>query len=134
MAQNVPLILLVDDDLDFLEMNRHVLEAAGYRVACARDPTGALREMAAARPALVITDLMMQALDAGFAFSRTIKEAPHWAGVPVILVTSASSRYGMDFHPKTPEELAAMHADAFLDEPVKPKVLLEKVEELLKRK
>ena len=131
MANESPLILLVDDDLDFLEINRAILEAAGYRVATARDPEEALERMAAATPALVISDLMMQALDAGFSFSRQIKEDPRFASVPVLIVTSAASRHGLDFHPQSAEELAAMHADGFLDKPVRPKVLLAKVAELL---
>ena len=134
MATESPLILLVDDDLDFLEINRAILEGAGYRVATAHDPKEALTLMAAAPPALVISDLMMQALDAGFSFSRQVKEDPRFASVPVLMVTSAASRHGLDFHPKSAEDLAAMHADAFLDKPVRPKVLLAKVSELLAKK
>jgi CheY-like chemotaxis protein len=133
MPEPSPLILLVDDDLDFVEMNRRVLEAAGYRAQAAHDPDEALKHMAADPPDLVVTDLMMKDLDSGFAFSRRIKQDPRLSHVPVIIVTSVSSQLGFDFHPRTPDDLAAMHADAFFDKPVAPGALLEKVKELLTR-
>jgi CheY-like chemotaxis protein len=132
MADAAPLILLVDDDADFQAINRHILEGGGYRVASAGDAEEALALMAGGKPALVITDLMMKSLDAGFSFARRIKEDPRFAGTPVILLTSVTSQLGLDFRPRTPADLAAMHADAYFDKPVRPEALLAKVRELLK--
>jgi hypothetical protein len=42
-----------------------------------------------------------------------------------------ASQKGFDFRPRSPADLAAMHADAFFDKPVDPAALLAKVEELL---
>jgi len=131
MTAETPRILLVDDDVDFVEMNRHVLEAGGYRVEAAYDAEEALGKMAALRPHLVITDLIMKTLDAGFSFARRVKEDPQFRAVRVIIVTSVTSTMGMDFRPRTPEDLAAMHADAYFDKPVAPQTLLAKVRELL---
>jgi CheY-like chemotaxis protein len=130
MAES-PLILLVDDDVDFVEMNRRILEAKGYCVEVAYDADEALAHLARAVPDLVITDLVMKTLDAGFSLSRRIKEDPRLRGVAVIITTSVTSRMGLDFRPRTAEDLAAMHADAYFDKPVPPRVLLEKVRELL---
>jgi DNA-binding response OmpR family regulator len=88
--------------------------------------------MAALRPHLVITDLVMKTPDAGFSFARRVREVPQFCGVRVIIVTSVTSAMGMDFRPRTPEDLAAMHADAYFDKPVAPRALLAKMEELLK--
>lgn len=132
MATDKPaLILIVDDDYDFLEINRLVLERAGYRVATAVDPAQALRKMAVAKPDLVITDLMMTSLDSGFSFARTIKEDPAYAGTPVILATSVSSALGLDFRPRSDEEQAQMHVDFYFDKPLDPGRLLAKITELL---
>jgi CheY-like chemotaxis protein len=125
------LILIVDDDYDFLEINRLVLERAGYRVVTAADPAQALRKMAAEKPDLVITDLMMTSLDSGFSFARAIKEDPAYAGTPVILATSVSSALGLDFRPRSDEERAQMHVDAYFDKPLDPGRLLAKITELL---
>jgi CheY-like chemotaxis protein len=110
------LILIVDDDFDFIEINRHILETAGYRVAAAAEPAEALAKMTPEPPDLIITDLMMTTIDAGFSFSRAIKEDP---------------RFGLDFRPRTADDLARMHIDAYFDKPLPPDALLAKVRELL---
>jgi len=125
------LILIVDDDYDFLAINRHILEKAGYRVATASEPSEALARMQAEKPDLVITDLMMTSVDSGFSFSRAIKDDPRFAGVPVIISTSVSSALGLDFRPRSEEEMRTMHVDAYFDKPLDAQLLLAKVAELL---
>ena len=125
------LIMLVDDDRDFLEINRGPLEAKGYRVICFSDPDEALAAVKRERPDLVLTDLMMKNLDSGFSLARAIKSEPALAAIPVILVTAVASQRGLDFNPRTREELAAMNAEAFFDKPVSPEALVAKVQELL---
>jgi len=125
------LIALVDDDRDFLEMNRGVLQARGYQVQCYTDADAAWAGIRTRQPALVITDLMMRTLDSGFSLARRIKSDPQLAGVPVIIVTAAGAQRGFDFTPRSREELQAMKADAFFDKPVAPRELIAKVEELL---
>ena len=130
-SNQTPLILIVDDDQDFLEMTRDVLQTGGYRVACAHNAEAGLETMIKEKPELVITDLMMQAMGAGFSLSRRIKEFPGCSDVPVIIVTAASRRLGYDFVPRNPDELAAMHADAFLEKPLVPEALLARIANLL---
>ncbi len=132
MSEKQPaLILIVDDDFDFLEINRLILEKAGYRVACAGDPQKALALMEQETPDLVITDLMMASVDAGFSLSGAIKSDERYAHIPVILSTSVSSALGLDFRPQSAEDLAAMQVDAYFDKPLQPQALVEKVRELL---
>jgi len=126
------LIVLVDDDRDFLEMNRRILQAGGYSVQCYSDAEQAWAGIRQQPPALVITDLMMRSLDSGFSLARRIKQDPELGGLPVIIVTAAGAQRGFDFPPRSREELAAMNADAFFDKPVPPRELLAKVEELLR--
>jgi CheY-like chemotaxis protein len=130
------IVFLVDDDPDFLELERSILESGGYGVVTFSNPQAALDALVARapadRPALVVTDLMMKALDSGFSFARTLKSDPRFATIPVVIVTAVSSQKGFDFHPRTPADLKAMNADAFFDKPVSPEALLAKVKELLK--
>jgi CheY-like chemotaxis protein len=125
------LILIVDDDYDFLEINRLILERAGYRVVTAAEPKQALLRMEEEKPDLVITDLMMTSLDSGFLFARTIKEDPRYADTPVVIATSVSSALGLDFRPRTDEDRAHMHADAYFDKPLDNAQLLATIAELL---
>jgi chemotaxis family two-component system response regulator PixH len=133
MKADQALILIVDDDYDFLEINRFILEGAGYRVVTATNPTEALERVAAEAPQLVITDLMMTSVDAGFTFAAQLKNDPRTAGVPIIISTSVSSQLGLNFRPETDEDLAKMHVDAYFDKPIRGDALLAKVAELLDR-
>lgn len=128
---NAPLILLVDDDPDFLQVYQAILEPKGYRVATACDAKEAWKQLEAEKPDLVITDLMMDNLDSGFSLASKIKGDNRFKDLPIIIATAITSQTGLSFKPKTPEELAAMSADAFFDKPVPAAQLLAKVAELL---
>lgn len=134
MMNNEPLILLVDDDSDFAEIVSHVLESSGYRVVCSCDSEDALDRLEEVSPSLVITDLMMKSLSSGFSLARQIKERPEWRNIPVIIMTGAGPKRGLDFAPRSKEDLAAMRADAFLTKPAKPEELLARVRDLLDRR
>jgi len=125
------LILIVDDDYDFLEINRIILEGAGYRVAEATNPDEARIRIADEVPDLIITDLMMESLDAGFAFSASLKDDPRTADVPIIISTSVTSALGLDFRPRSAEDMAKMRVNAYFDKPIDARALLAKVAELL---
>jgi two-component system chemotaxis sensor kinase CheA len=129
------MIYLVDDDKDFLEMERTILTHGGYRTRCfsgSREALDALGEaVGTERPALVVTDLMMKSLDAGFTFARALKADPRFADIPMIIVSAVASQKGFDFRPRTAEDLAAMNAEAFFDKPVSPTAFLARVKELV---
>lgn len=131
MSEGQRLILIVDDDFDFLEINRIILERAGYRVLVATNPDEARARIEAEVPSLVITDLMMDSLDAGFAFSAALKDDPRTAEVPIIISTSVTSQLGLDFRPRSEDDLRKMRVDAYFDKPLEARALLAKVAELL---
>jgi CheY-like chemotaxis protein len=126
-----PLILLVDDDRDFLEMNQGVLAAQNFQVDCFTDAEQAWDSLERRIPDLVITDLMMGSLDSGFSLARRIKSDSRYADVPVIIVTAVTSKRGFDFNPRSREELEVMGCEAFFDKPVCPDTLIAKIKELL---
>ncbi len=126
-----PLILVVDDDPDFIEISRMALERAGYRVVGAGSPAEALKAIAAERPSLIVSDLMMNSTDAGFLFARRIKEDAALREIPILIVSAIADRMGFDFRPASEQELASMHADAFLRKPASAPVLTALVGKML---
>ena len=128
-----PLIFLVDDDKDFLEMEGAILSAGGFRTRCftdSREAFAALTASADERPALLVTDLMMKSLDAGFTFARAVRSDPRFSSIRLVIVSAVASQKGFDFRPRSEEDLAAMNADAFFDKPVPPEQFLARVKEL----
>lgn len=126
-----PLILVVDDDPDFIEIGRLALERAGYRVVGAGSPAEALKAIESERPALIVSDLMMNSTDAGFLLARRIKEDAALKDIPVIIVSAIADRLGFDFRPTDKEDLASMRADAFLRKPAPAAMLTATVARLL---
>jgi two-component system alkaline phosphatase synthesis response regulator PhoP len=123
-------ILLVDDDPDFLEMHKAVLKNHGYEVLTATSSQEGLERVRAELPDLIILDLMMEKHDAGFSFTRTIKTDPLFKDIPILMVTSVAEATGFRF--SLEEDGYWMKADDFLDKPVQPAVLVERVARLLK--
>ena len=66
-------ILLVDDDADFVAINRLVLERAGYRVSVAFGGKEGLDAARAEHPDLVVLDVMMQEAMEGFEVARQLQ-------------------------------------------------------------
>jgi two-component system chemotaxis sensor kinase CheA len=84
-------ILVVEDSFTVRELQRSILEAAGYSVATARDGRDALAVLDRdAAISLVITDLEMPGLD-GIGLTRAIRADPARSSLPVVIVTSRAA-------------------------------------------
>ena len=124
-------ILLVDDDPDFLDMHMAVLKNHGYEVFTATSGREGLERVRTEMPDAIILDLMMEKHDAGFSFSRQIKMDPLFKKIPILMVTSVAEATGYRF--SLQEDGYWMKTDDFLDKPVRPDVLLERVAGMLKK-
>jgi DNA-binding response OmpR family regulator len=80
-------ILVIDDDPLLLRLLQHKLQQRGFAVRCADDGEKGLAAVAADPPDLVVLDAMMPGLD-GPEVLRRLKEAPQWAGIPVVMLTA----------------------------------------------
>jgi CheY-like chemotaxis protein len=125
-------ILLVDDDPDFLEMHKAVLENRGYEVSTAASAQEGLGRVRAEMPDLIVLDLMMEKHDAGFSFSRTLKTDPLFRKIPILMVTAVAEATGYRF--SLEDDGYWMKTDDFLNKPVPPKDLLEAVDKLLQKR
>jgi len=87
----VPKVLVVDDQFTVRELQRSILETAGYRVETASDGREALERFGAdAEIDMVLTDLQMPEMD-GLELLRAIRDDPDRGSVPVVIVTAEGS-------------------------------------------
>ena len=122
-----PLILIVDDDPDFVEAGRLVLEAGGYEVVSAADGEQGLRAMRRDRPDLVILDVMMSGILDGLDASVQMRAERALRRTPILMVSSiTSSEYAAMF--PTDEYVPV---ESFLSKPVGPDQLLAEIKRLL---
>lgn len=120
-------ILVVDDDPDFVEATRLVLEPNGYEVISATDSRKGLAKVQEEKPDLVILDIMMASVLDGLSMSQKMQENPEFRRIPILMVTSiANTDYAVLF--PTDEYI---HIDGFMSKPISPEKLLNSVERLL---
>ena len=99
-------VLLVDDSMVTREMERRLLEDAGFVVAVAPDADEALAQLAAERFDCVVTDVEMPGMD-GFELTRHLRGVPHLSQLPVIVVSTRE-------HPEDRLRGLEAGADAYL--------------------
>jgi CheY-like chemotaxis protein len=120
-------ILVVDDDPDFVEVARIVLENAGYRVVSASNGDEALAQVRSEKPDLMLLDVMMRTVTDGLDACLELRDDSVARFLPVVMVTSIAST---DHSGDVSTEHAAC-ADVWLSKPVNPQVLLDTVSRLL---
>jgi len=126
-------ILVVDDDPDILEAISMILESQDYKVVTARDGVEGLANLKAEKPDLMILDLLMPKMD-GFAVCKELQD-PRWAkykDMPILILTSVreeASRRRYEL-----ETGLELDVDDYVEKPVSPDTLLERVGRLIKRK
>lgn len=116
-------VLIGDDEPNIVISLEFLLEHAGYRVVVARDGQEVLDAMAAARPDLVLLDVMLPKLS-GYDVCQRIRENPDWAGVRILMLTARGREV----------EIAkglALGADAYITKPFSTRELLRHIEATL---
>ena len=123
-------ILIIDDDPDITEAMTVVLENKGYEVRSAQDSTEGMERLKETKPDVIILDVMMRTSQEGFELSRELKHNADYKSIPILMLTAVKEKTGLDFGPTAGDE-SWLPVEGYLDKPVKPDVLLEKVEDLL---
>ncbi len=125
----MPKILVIDDDQDFLDATRMVLERARYDVAVAVTPDEGLKLITSLDPDLVILDVMMPSDYEGFAVARAIREDLNLRDLPIIILSAVHERKQVPYRfGADPDYLPV---DTFLDKPLDAARLVDTVRGLL---
>ena len=124
-------ILLVDNDVDFVDLNKAVLENNGYEIVTAFSAREGVDKVKIEQPDLIVLDLMMEKHDAGFSFAKQIKADPLYKQIPILMLTSVADVTGFGFS----QELDGywMKTDDYAEKPIMPGELLKKVKQLLEK-
>ena len=122
---SIPKILVVDDDPDIVEILRYNLSLNGYEVKTAVNGKQAIKKAKLFSPEIILLDIMMPEMD-GIEACSQIKLIPSLKETVIIFLSARSE----DF-----TQIAAFDAggDDYISKPVKPKILLKKIESIIKR-
>lgn len=119
-------VLVVDDDPDFVEIARMVLESEGHTVITAANGEQALKRISTGKPDIVLLDVMMSTVLDGLNVSQAMRENPQFKDVPIVMITSIANTPHAELFP-TDEYMAV---DGWISKPVSPAELLKTVARL----
>jgi two-component system, cell cycle response regulator DivK len=120
-----PLVLLIDDVDDNVDMYAQFLEFEGYQVETAANGVEGMERARALKPAVIIMDLSMPVLD-GWKATRELKADETTREIPIIVLTAHAMK-------GTAETVAASGADAYLVKPCLPEDLEAEVGRQIER-
>jgi CheY-like chemotaxis protein len=127
-------VLLVDDDVDLLDINRITLEAGGFDVVTAENGDDAMRIATTRHIDVAVLDVMMTTPTEGFLLARAMRQDDRTKHIPLIMLTSVNAEHeaqGSSFRftdrDRDPQWLPV---DRFVDKPVKPEDLVSMVRTL----
>jgi len=120
-------VLVVDDDPDFQDYCRTVLENEGFRVTSVYNGDEAIGRMRIVKPDVVVLDVMMQGILDGLDASRVMRSEKGLSQIPIIMVSSiVESEYAGMF--PTDEYVPV---NTFLNKPIDPSRLVEVIRRLI---
>ena len=120
-------ILVIDDDEEFVEFCRMVLEQDGYDVAMASSGQEGRDQAAEAPPDLILVDMMMETWSEGANVISDLRGSPETKAIPIILISAVNLRN--TFEESMPE--ACLNVNAYIVKPIAPDDLLKHVKQLV---
>ena len=126
-------ILIIDDDRDIIDSLTLVLEANGYQVESKMDTDNLFADVKSANPDLIILDVIFpEDPQAGFKAARELHKDKDLEHIPVLLLSAVNIKSNLAFgFSESDISDDFMPVEAFIEKPVEPQVLLERVRILL---
>jgi len=118
-------ILIADDEPDIIEMIQYNLEKEGFQVCTASNGQMAIEVARSEKPDVILLDIMMPELD-GVEVCRTLRQEPDFEHTIIAFLTARNE----DF-----TQIAALDVggDDFIAKPIRPRVLISRINALRRR-
>ena len=118
-------ILIVDDEPDILEFLSYNVRKEGYKVFTASNGMEALRLIQQINPSLILLDVMMPKMD-GIETCQVIRKDLNMVQPIIAFLTARTEDYA---------QIAGFEAgaDDYINKPIRPRLLISKIESLLRR-
>ena len=120
-------IVVIDDDPDILEASTLILSSKGHKVLTANNAAAGYHIVKEENPDVIILDVMMDEPDDGFFLAQKFRK--EGIKIPIIMYTSVSKSIGLEFGINE-----IVPVDDFIEKPIPPNALLDKVEKHLQLK
>ncbi len=119
------IILMIDDDPEFVDATSNLLDAKGYEVFSAPNGKEGLEKAKKNKPNLILLDVMMTTKSEGFDVAREMHKIDSLKNIPVIMITGVRKEMNLPFGFEPDDTW--LPVQQVLEKPVKPDVLLDAV-------
>ncbi|MCY3024318.1 MAG: response regulator [Planctomycetota bacterium] len=126
----MPTVLLVDDDVDLVQINKLLLEKEGFTVLVAYDGEECKAKALEARPDVIVLDVMMKTDTEGIHVARELRAREETKTIPIVMLTAVKERIPWRFE----ADKEWLPVDDFLAKPATPKLLIDAIRQVLNRK
>jgi two-component system alkaline phosphatase synthesis response regulator PhoP len=123
-------LLIIDDDPDYIDGIRAILEGAGYHVEVAHNPKDGWEALKSKAYDLLLLDIMMGRGAEGVMLARKIRKDPALSELPVLIITGIREQISFLF-PGQAVHPGFVPINELLEKPVEPDLLLERVNGML---
>ena len=124
-------VLIVDDDADFVAMNKNTLELGGYDVAVAFSGKECMDLVDSVAPDIIILDMMMETWSEGTEVVDKLRKYKKTKDIPILFVSAVNFRSPLNDVGNYEDFLKV---DEYLVKPFLPETLLEHVKKVLEAK
>lgn len=119
-----PIILLVNDDVNFVEAHKLLLEKHDYDVEVAYNGAECMQKLSdGLKPDLIILDVIMSTPGEGFDIARNLKNGDKTRLIPIIMLTNAGEGFTFKYRP----DETWVPVELFLEKPVPPDQLIRAI-------
>lgn len=121
-------VLLIDDDQDLVAALECLLEGEDFEVATATNADEGVRRAREERPDVILLDVLLTPRS-GIEVYRELRRDPTLRNTKILIVTALKEKIHEDRF--APEMSACWEAEDWLDKPVDPESLVERIRELV---
>ena len=125
MKDGKHVVLCVDDDQDFLDSMRTIIEGAGYIMETAPGAEQGLKTFKEVKPDIMLVDLMMEEIDSGVNFIKDIKASG--AKLPIFMLSSVGDNLDQN------TDYSKLGLSGVLQKPINPRILISTLAAKLKK-
>jgi DNA-binding response OmpR family regulator len=125
MKDGKHVVLCVDDDQDFLDSMRTIIEGAGYIMETAPGAAQGLKAFKSVKPDIMLVDLMMEEIDSGVNFIKDVKASG--ARIPIFMLSSVGDNLDQS------TDYSQLGLSGVLQKPINPKILISTLAAKLKK-
>jgi DNA-binding response OmpR family regulator len=124
-------ILIIEDDINFANFLKYLIEESGYNAIVANDSAQANRILLKQQPDLITLDLVLPG-ETGIKLFRRLRSSQNWKDIPIIVITGVDSATNKEVSYKSfLKGVKLKPPEAYIEKPIEQQRLLNAIEKII---